>query len=126
MQRRTATVLPPNNENIVEKCTLRTYRPAILNFEMSAEEEDVMEWVHLEPPEPLKYQNVKCKNSTQKNNEKKDSKTIIKALRIENLNLRQKIRRLKYQLRCMAQKESNQKKQKKEMLKNLINKQELK
>lgn len=48
MQRHTITV-PPNDENIIleeqmlQECTLRTYRPAILNFEMSAEKEDVME-----------------------------------------------------------------------------------
>lgn len=107
-------------EQIPQECTLRTYN-AILNFEMSAEKEDVMEWMHLEPSihqnvkckDDSTQRNVKCKDdSTQKNNnEKNNPKTIIKALRIENLNLRQKIRRLKYRLQCMAQtcKESNQK-----------------
>ncbi|KAL6423072.1 hypothetical protein ACFW04_010506 [Cataglyphis niger] len=44
------TTVFPNDENkmlkeqMLQECTLRTYRPAILNFEMSAEQEDIMEW----------------------------------------------------------------------------------
>ncbi|XP_071652339.1 uncharacterized protein [Temnothorax longispinosus] len=64
--------LSTNDENIIleeqtpQECALRTYRPAaVLNFEISAEEEDVMEWVRLEPPV---HQNVKRKdNSTEIN-----------------------------------------------------------
>lgn len=120
VKERHTIVLPPNNGNMIEEqvpeeCTLPTYRPAILNFEMSAEEEDVMEWIHLEPPI---HQNVKNKDNSKSeiyNNKKNNPKTIIRALRIENLNLRQKIKRLKYQLRCMAQncKKSNKKNRKK-------------
>ncbi|XP_011884001.1 PREDICTED: uncharacterized protein LOC105571140, partial [Vollenhovia emeryi] len=90
------TALPPNDENVimeeqmVEECAQRTYRPATLNFEMSAEEEDIMEWVHLEPP---KHQDIKCNrpeksikykdDSIQRNNKKKsDPKAEIKALKI--------------------------------------------
>ncbi|XP_011884085.1 PREDICTED: uncharacterized protein LOC105571226, partial [Vollenhovia emeryi] len=103
------TALPPNDENVimeeqmVEKCAQRTYRPATLNFEMSAEEEDIMEWVHLEPP---KHQDIKCNrpeknikykdDSIQRNNKKKnDPKAEIKALKIKNFNLQQKIKNLK-------------------------------
>lgn len=114
--------LSSNNENFIlkeqmpQECDLRTYRPATLNFEMSAEEENVMEWVHFEP---MTHENTTGKNTsnkeqiTKRTNKKSNTDTVIKKLRLENLNLRQKIRRLKNQLQCVTQtykelKEKNQ------------------
>lgn len=48
MQKNITAALLPNDENIIskeqmsEEHALRTYRPSVLNFEMSAEEEDIM------------------------------------------------------------------------------------
>lgn len=92
----------PNNENMIlekqvpQQTALRTYRSGNLNFKVSVEEEDVMEWVHLEPPI---HENIQLRyDSTQRNSEDNNSKAVIKALRIENLILRTKLRRLKYRL----------------------------
>lgn len=95
--------LSPNDGNLImeeqisEECALRTYRPAALNFEISAEEENVMEWVHLEPHI---HQDIECNSSERNveceddsiprnNKEKSDLKAKNKALKIENFNLRQ-------------------------------------
>lgn len=130
----------PSNENMKDQIsaqrTLRTYRPAILNFAVSAEEEDTMEWVHLEPPIDKDYNYIERKDK-----EKTNSNAKIKALRIENSKLRQKIKHLKFRMQRMAQmckcKHSNKKKTnkkikakqeiktKKEILRSLINEQEL-
>lgn len=160
MQTDITTRVSTNNGNLIieeeiskethfSDCTsLRTYRPAVLNFEMSAEEEDVMEWVNLERSthqdiEDIEYHSTEKRiewkdNSIQKNNKEKNNQNAkIKALRIENCNLRLKIKRLKSQIQNMTQtckrkvnvnvKKSNlnKEKQKKVVLKNLINEQEL-
>lgn len=43
-----------NNETLEEQMSresvIRTYRPSTLHFDMSAKEEDVMQWINLEPP----------------------------------------------------------------------------
>lgn len=41
-------------EQLPEQTALRTYRSANLNIEKSEKEEDIMEWVRLEPPIPPK------------------------------------------------------------------------
>lgn len=55
---------------------------------MSAEE-DVMEWIHLEPSlRETAFESIQRKdNYTQTNNEDNNSKAMIKALQIENLHL---------------------------------------
>lgn len=95
-------------------------------------EEDIMEWMDLEPP---MHENVECKDNSiqKKNKEKNNSNAKIEALKIKNSYLRQKIKRLKILIQTMEQtckcKKLNKKKQeenkKKGVLKNLINKQEL-
>lgn len=136
-------VLSSNNENLFtekqmsEERALRTYKPAALNFAKSTEEENVMEWVHLEPPINQNIEcdstkrNIECEdNSIQRNNKEISNLTAqIKVLRNENLNLRQKIKRLKSQMQRIAQrckcKDLNKTQRKKEMLTNLINEQKL-
>lgn len=72
---------------------------------------------------------LNAKMIARNNKEKSDLKAKNKALKIENLNLRQKIKRLEFRIQRMAQtckcKNSNKKKEKKKVLKNLINAQEL-
>lgn len=134
IQRNDATLHSSSNKNmknqISAQCTLRTYRPAILNFEVSAEEEDTMEWVHLESP-----MDKDCNYIERKDKEKTNLNVKIKALRIENSKLRQKIKQLNFRMQRMAQickcKHLNKKKTKKlvttkkEILRNLINEQDL-
>lgn len=97
-------------KQISEECVLRTYRPAVLNFETSAEKEDVIKWTHLELLQQnlIKFNsteiNVECKNnSIQNNKEKSNLIAKSKALRIANFNLWEKIKSLKSRMQRMAQ-----------------------
>lgn len=45
------------DEHLIEQSTLRTYRPSGLSFDTPVEEEDVTEWMHIEPPRNEKIDN---------------------------------------------------------------------
>lgn len=78
----------------------QTYLPAKLNFDKSLEEEDITEWMHLEP---VRYENIdKCDLLMTDNCEEEyNPEKIIKSLKRENNRLRQTIKRLKLHLqRC--------------------------
>ncbi|XP_024891977.1 uncharacterized protein LOC112467531 [Temnothorax curvispinosus] len=94
-----------DNENVMEvklpkQSALRTYKRANLNFNVTAEEENIMEWVPLEPSMPP-TDDQHQDNCTQTNN--KDTK-IIKDLNMENRHLRQELRRQKFLLQRMSEK----------------------
>lgn len=85
-------------------CTsLRTYKPAVLNFEVPVEEENVMEWINLDPSIHQCIDGCEC-NSTEKNSnkEKSNQNAKINQLRKANVNLRQKIKRLESRIQKMA------------------------
>lgn len=62
---------------------LRTYRSPRLHFDMTSEEENVMDWIHLEPPicekiltqtvESEEIKNKEIKNKEIKNSEKEEN-----------------------------------------------------
>lgn len=76
MQKVTTVALSLPDKNLIkDECVLRTYKFATSNFEMSAEKEDVMEWVHLEPVHQIECnrtkRNVECKNNSIQRKKKK-------------------------------------------------------
>jgi len=132
----------PISKNIIEKQILqepplKTYKPANLHFHNSVEEEDIMEWVYLEPPMHEKISTIIVPDnanneSIEKNKEKNKTKKVkdlnskIKSLQSEVNRLRNQVRCLKFRLRvarqCRMPKKS---KQKKKILNKLIHEQDL-
>ena len=125
---------------------MRCYQPSHLYFDDSMENEDIMEWVHLEPPERvptsttyergLPYNKKRTEITKEKKEENQDNSTTIDnlytqidSLKSENIRLRQQIRCLKFRLRQRAsqRKRKMQKndKQKKKELKKMIDEQDL-
>jgi len=115
---------------LLQKPPTKTYKPSRLHFDTSAEEEDIMEWIHLEPPmhktisavlhnnankEKEENNNKKEKNNNEENNNKNAMKKIknleakINSLKSENIRLRNVIKRLKYQLRITRKPEKPKK-----------------
>jgi len=132
----------PISKNIIEKQILqepplKIYKPAILHFHNSVEEEDIMEWVHLEPPMHEKISTIivpdnENNESIEKNKEKNETKKVkdlnskIKSLQSEVNRLRNQVRCLKFRLRVARQFRMPKKsKQKKKILNKLIHEQDL-
>jgi len=74
----------------------RTYLPARLHFDDSFEQEDITEWMYLEPKRVRSgniatHELLMTENCTEKENE---SEKIIKDLKRENIRLKQIIRHL--------------------------------
>lgn len=110
-----------------------TYRSARLNFDTPLEEEDVMEWIHLEPPKHEKisteqYSQYKKNQEKKKQNNEKNAKlqATINALKSEIKRVRCQNKYLKYRLRmALKYKKPKSKKQKKEALKKIVDEQKL-
>lgn len=80
-----------NEHTIKKQCSVRCYQPRHLNFN-SAEEENIMEWVHLEPPmhhrasTPLPSNKNTTKNNTKNtksNTHTENNRKIIRKLYIK-------------------------------------------
>lgn len=127
-----------------EEPPLKTYKPAKLHFHSSMEEEDIMEWVNLEPHIHEKVSmTVSHKNESEENHitEKvNDSEIIIKSLKKENILLKKENNILKREntrlqniIKCLkyrAQRvpkfgKSKGLKQKKKIIKKLVHEQQL-
>jgi len=72
------TFMPVSNNvtdtQLLQKPPPKTYKPSRLHFDISAKEEDIMEWIHLEPPMHKSISAVLHNNANkekEKNNNKK-------------------------------------------------------
>jgi len=115
------------------KQSIKTYYPAKLNFDIPEEEENIMEWMHLEPSINKKVDTCHTApiiNETIDKNksasEKKECNITINLLKRENVRLRKIIKNLKFRLRArkVCRKATN-KKSKKRIIQNLIEDQNL-
>lgn len=108
-------------EQLFQWPPLKTYRSSQLDFNMISEEDDDMEWIHVEPPinEKISAQQIE--------NEKSDAQ-IINTLKSENLRLHRTVRTLKLRLqkyiRRMPVKHTN-KKSKKKVIQELMDEKKL-
>ncbi|XP_026824901.1 uncharacterized protein LOC113561820 [Ooceraea biroi] len=126
------------HENITEQSQyiwppLRTYWAPQLEFNKVSQNEDEMEWMHIEPPlkEIIPVQKCQTKTIRNKKEPQKNEKSktqIIDNLKRENLRLRQTIKKLKVFVkkfnRRMPVKRTN-KKNKKKLLQELIDENKL-
>lgn len=119
----TSTFIKENiTDEHTEQHSLRCYRPRHLYFNTSMEEEDIMEWLHLEPsmhqrvlmPPPSNKNTRSTKNSRETSTEDNEILihklcTKVQSLKSENIRLRGQIRYLKYRLRHVPQKRKTSK-----------------
>ncbi|XP_026827851.1 uncharacterized protein LOC113562470 [Ooceraea biroi] len=84
-------------KQVSQRPPLRTYISPPVTFEIPLEEENIREWVHLEPPSLHNINSTpQLTRQENKDMEKEDSIEIIKHLKYENKRLRAIIRRLKF------------------------------
>lgn len=137
-----------NNVEIVKSCSqynvvaqskqpFKTYHSAQLNFDISEEEENIMEWIQLEPPinpinPPINQKVNSCyvapvtSKVIDNTSDKLQFEITINRLKKENARLHGIIRVLKYRLHARKVcKRVTSKKSKKRIIKNLINEQNL-
>jgi len=116
----------------IKQC-IKTYHPAKLNFDIPEEEENLMEWMHLEPPINKKDNACHAASIINKTvdinknaSEKEKSNITINLLKRENLRLRKIIKNLKCRLRARkVSRKATSKKSKKKIIQNLIQDQNL-
>jgi len=135
--------LEENINNIVEiiklyvydapiKQSIKTYYPEKLNFDIPKKEENIMEWMHLEPSINKKVDACHAAYITNETiniksaSEKKECNITINLLKRENVRLRKIIKNLKFRLcaRKVCRKVTN-KKSKERIIQNLIEDQNL-
>lgn len=85
------------DEQLLQELSLKTYKPSCLHFHDSAEEENIMEWVHLELPMHEKTSITVLHNNANKESEENeennitekvnDSEIIINSLKSENYSI---------------------------------------
>jgi len=116
----------------IKQC-IKTYHPAKLNFDIPEEEENIMEWMYLEPSINKKDNAChaasiinKTVNINKNAREKHKSNITINLLKRENLRLRKIIKNLKCRLRARkVSRKATSKKSKKKIIQNLIQDQNL-